>query len=116
MDKIQAKIFCNPDKYYLCRKSKVMNKKCFHCGSPITKKNGFKNGAQRYKCHACGKQFTGGFHISTSRLWEEYSEGKQTYCQLSQKHHCSVSTIRRKLDQFSIIKRKKKFIDVFLKA
>jgi len=35
-------------------------------------------------------------------LWDEYSEGKQTYLQLARKHSCSVSTIRRKLDKFSI--------------
>jgi hypothetical protein len=36
------------------------------------------------------------------QLWEEYSDGKQTYLQLARKHACSVSTIRRKLDKFSI--------------
>jgi hypothetical protein len=36
------------------------------------------------------------------QLWEEYSVGKQTYIQLAVKYSCSVSTIRRKLDKFSI--------------
>jgi hypothetical protein len=36
------------------------------------------------------------------QLWEEYSFGKQTYVQLATKYSYSVSTIRRKLDSFSI--------------
>jgi transposase-like protein len=46
---------------------------------------GEKNGIQRYKCHVCGKQFTGGLKVSKEQLWQEFSEGKQTYSQLSKK-------------------------------
>jgi len=60
-----------------------MKKKCFYCGSTILMKNGHRNGKQKYKCHACGKQFLGGDRISPQALWEEYQEGKQTYSQLS---------------------------------
>ena len=31
-------------------------------------------------------------------LWEEYSKGKQTYQQLSEKYNCSKRTIQRKID------------------
>lgn len=31
-------------------------------------------------------------------LWQEYTEGKQTYKQLAEKYGCSVKTIQRKLD------------------
>ena len=80
-------------------------KKCFYCGSNITKKNGLKNGIQRYKCHSCGKQFTGGFRATPSRLWQEYSECKQTYKQLSLKYQCSSRTIQRLLDKAVVVPR-----------
>ena len=37
-------------------------------------------------------------------LWEEYSGGKQTYIQLSHQYGCSISTIRRKLDRYVVLK------------
>jgi len=70
------------------------------------RKMGKKNGIQRYKCYVCGKQFTGGYNVSESQLWKEYSEGKQTYIQLAQKYGCSISTIRRKLDKSLICLQK----------
>ncbi len=35
-------------------------------------------------------------------LWHEYTEGKQTYLQLSKKYNCSTKTIQRKLDSIKI--------------
>ena len=78
------------------------SKKCIYCNSSITKKNGKKNGIQQFKCHVCGKQFLGGYRISTAELWDEYSSGKQTYAQLSKKYQCSIRTISRKLDKYKI--------------
>ena len=78
------------------------SKTCFHCHGSITKKNGFKNGKQQYKCYVCGKHFLGGNRISKDVLWHEYTEGKQTYTQLSTKYQCTIKTIQRKLDAFEV--------------
>lgn len=66
------------------------------------KKNGHRNGKQKYKCHACGKQFLGGIRISSQTLWEEYHEGKQTYSQLAAHYNCSKRTIQRKIDLYQV--------------
>ena len=79
-----------------------LHEKCFYCNSPITKKNGFVRGVQRYKCHACGKQFLGGFRLNNLQLWQEYCEGKQTYAQLSVKYGCSIKTIQRRIDKYKV--------------
>jgi hypothetical protein len=57
-----------------------------------------------YKCYGCGKQFLGGIRIDNSRLWEEYTKGKQTYSQLATRYQCSIKTIQRRLDRFSVDK------------
>nr|WP_241910375.1 hypothetical protein [Tamlana carrageenivorans] len=46
----------------------------------------------------CKSVFTGGKEIQVDSLWDEYTRGKQTYLQLSQKYGCSKRTIQRKLD------------------
>ena len=51
-------------------------KKCIHCGSPITKKNGIVNGRQLYKCHACNKQFLGGERRDPRDILDEYLDGR----------------------------------------
>ena len=82
-----------------------MNKKnCFYCGSKITKKNGKKNGVQRYKCYACNKVFVvkRQLILDQEQLWKEYVQGKQTYAQLAEKYSCSIKTIKRKLDAYSV--------------
>ena len=83
-------------------------KKCFFCGSKITKKNGKKCGVQLYKCYLCGRQFLGGNRLSSIDIWEEYTKGKQTYEQLADKYCCSTKTIQRKLDSV-ILKQEKCF-------
>lgn len=40
----------------------------------------------------------GGNRINNEVLWEEYTQGKQTYSQLALKYNCSVKTIQRKTD------------------
>ena len=40
----------------------------------------------------------GGNRTNTQVLWEEYTQGKQTYNQLALKYNCSVKTIQRKID------------------
>jgi hypothetical protein len=59
-----------------------------------------------YKCYACGKQFRGGIRIDPYEIWQEYTQGKQTYSQLAQDNRCSVKTIQRKLDSIGIEKQR----------
>ena len=54
---------------------------------------------QCYKCATCGRQFLGGNRIDNTLLWQQYTTGKQTYSQLSQKYGCSIKTIQRRLDK-----------------
>lgn len=35
-------------------------------------------------------------------MWIEYTEGKQTYSQLSAKYNCSAKTIQRKIDEVKV--------------
>lgn len=65
-------------------------------------KYGFVNGVQRYKCSLCGKQFIGGQRLDNAQIWEEYTQGKQTYTQLAERFHCSIKTIQRRIDAFNI--------------
>jgi len=55
-----------------------------------------------YKCHACGKQFLDKNRLNPQAIWDDYQQGKQTYQQLAQRYNCSVRTIQRKIDQYSI--------------
>lgn len=44
----------------------------------------------------------GGFRLESSRLWQEFVEGKQTYLQLALKYGCSTRTIQRKIDKYFV--------------
>jgi len=35
-------------------------------------------------------------------LWEEYTSGKQTYTQLAARYNCTIKTIQRRLDSYSV--------------
>jgi transposase-like protein len=72
-------------------------KKCPRCGSPITKRNGTRNGVQLYKCQACGRQFRAGEKVSDEHLWYLYQERKQTIAEIAQDYDVSASTIKRRL-------------------
>jgi len=37
-------------------------------------------------------------HLDFNKIWEEYTQGKQTYSQLAKKYNCSIKTIQRRLD------------------
>lgn len=47
---------------------------------------------------ACGKQFIERQRLQPTAMWQQYTEGKQTYGQLAAKYNCSVKTIQRKID------------------
>ena len=72
-------------------------KKCLFCGSKQVKKNGTRDGKQRYKCTACNKRFSGSGRLESDTLWQLYSEGKQTAAQLAAQYGCSIKSIRRHL-------------------
>jgi len=44
----------------------------------------------------------GGFRLDNAVLWEEYTIGKQTYSQLAAKYNCSIKTIQRRLDRYTV--------------
>lgn len=67
-------------------------------------KYGFINSVQRYKCSLCGKQFLGGQRLDNALIWEEYTQGKQTYVQLAEMFKCSIRTIQRRIDAFNVEK------------
>jgi hypothetical protein len=69
---------------------------------PDNQKGGFRNGRQKYKCHACGRQLVGGHRLDSSVLRQECVRGKQTLCQLARSYGCSERTIRRKLDHVTV--------------
>jgi hypothetical protein len=53
---------------------------------------------QRYKCASCKRVFNGGNRLNCELIWQEYTQGKQTYAQLSLKYDCCIKTIQRKID------------------
>lgn len=72
--------------------------KCPFCESSQVKKNGLNNGVQLYKCKSCGRQFLGSYHrLSSTQIWSNYLEGKQTILEIAQSYHVSPSTIKRLL-------------------
>ena len=46
-----------------------------------------------------------GGRLDNEQIWQEYTEGKQTYSQLAQKYNCSVKTIQRKIDSVIILQK-----------
>ena len=56
---------------------------------------------------ACGQYFTGGSYVSSAQIWKEYTTGKQTYKQLSEKYKCSIKTIQRRIDSYRLQKTTK---------
>lgn len=80
-----------------------MNKKrCPHCSSPITKRNGTRNGVQLYKCQVCGRQFRAGDKLSDERLWSLYQDKKQTALELAFEIGVSRCTISRRLKRINV--------------
>ncbi len=80
-----------------------MNKKtAFIVDRESRKKMVRLEGIQLYKCTSCGKQFLGGERVDNRLLWQQYTEGKQTYHQLSQEYKCSIKTIQRRLDTVKV--------------
>jgi hypothetical protein len=51
----------------------------------IVSKDGFYKGVQRYKGAVCGKRFIGCKRLDNIKFYTEYTKGKQTNTQLSNK-------------------------------
>lgn len=79
-------------------------KNCFFCGCKIVTKCGFYKGAQRYKCASCKRKFIDVVRIDSAKIWQQYTQGKQTYAQLSEQYHCCKKTSQRKIDEVKIEK------------
>ena len=77
-------------------------KKCPYCQSPITKRNGTRNGVQLYKCQACGRQFRAGEKLSDEQLWYLYQERKQTIAEIANDNGVSAATIKRQLRKIKV--------------
>lgn len=75
------------------------HKKCPFCLSKSIKRNGIRNGKQRYQCTVCRKRFDGGRRLNPNQLWQLYTDGKQTAQQLADHFHCSRKTISRHLQK-----------------
>ncbi|WP_439272299.1 hypothetical protein [Lonepinella sp. BR2923] len=56
-----------------------------------------QNNIQRYKCTSCNKTFSLTKKLNPIKIWQDYTEGKQSYKQLAEKYHCAVRTIQRYL-------------------
>ncbi len=63
----------------------------------MTKRNGFRNGKQLYKCQNCGHQFRQRRGLSEEDIWSLYLDGKQTAEEVSRMAGVSLSTVRRRL-------------------
>lgn len=55
---------------------------------------------------SCGRQFVGGYRLNSNEIWELYTKGKQTYSQLSKHFDCSIKTIQRYIDKYSVVSKK----------
>ncbi len=71
---------------------KYESKNCPFCQNSIIHKHGKINNIERYKCTSCNKTFTFQKKLNPSDIWKDYSQGKQTYKELSIKYQCLVKT------------------------
>ncbi|WP_423972725.1 transposase-like zinc-binding domain-containing protein [Glaesserella parasuis] len=70
-------------------------KTCPFCLKNNIQKYGKKNNIQRYFCSSCHKAFSFTKKLNSIDIWTDYTIGKQTYKQLSEKYHCSIRTVQR---------------------
>jgi transposase-like protein len=85
----------------------MLDKRCKKCGLYSLKKNWNRNWKQRFKCKKCWYVFENKSGKVIKKLWLNYTEGKQTYVQLSERYWLSIPTIRNRLDTFKL----KNFVD-----
>lgn len=68
------------------------------------KKDGKQSGRQRYECKLCGYrfQYKKREKILKQKLWSEYTHGKQTLLELSEKYGHAPQWVRSRLDNCNI--------------
>lgn len=66
------------------------------------KKNGRRNGVQRYKCLARSHQFQSQRHTNAQKLWHTYTHGKQTYAQIAAQEKLSVRWVQKLIDRVEL--------------
>ena len=70
------------------------------------KKNGHRNGKQRYLCLVCGYVFENSHRLRQNQnkvLWQKYADGKQTYQQLGKQYGRNILSIQKYLDGFAVL-------------
>ena len=75
------------------------------CGSQKTKKDGFKNGRQRYRCRDCYAAFQNNKRNSSisKKLWGGWADRKQTYRELADDYSKNRYWVQKQLDQYEVI-------------
>ena len=71
--------------------------RCPYCNCITTKKDGTKNGKQKYRClnQACGKYWTiGSKRVNKERIWEKFLKGFEI-SEIARSEHTSTRTIGR---------------------
>ncbi len=82
-------------------------KKCKKCSFLSCKKNWKRNGVQRYKCGNCWYIRENRRHTKDhTKLYQEYSTGKQTYAQLAVRYKKHITTIKRYIESYELAKKK----------
>jgi ribosomal protein L37AE/L43A len=70
------------------------------------KKDGIRNGRQKYKCLACGSYFSAKRKknpVWIGQAYKDYSAHKQTYKELSKKYEKSHKTLRKYFDGYAAV-------------
>lgn len=83
----------------------MTNKICKKCGDSHIKKDWKMRWKQRYRCCNCGYVFQNNSRdYKNSKLWDDYTNHKQTYKELWEKYKKDVTTISRHLDKYKVKK------------
>ena len=81
----------------------MANKICKKCGDSHIKKDWKLRWKQRYKCCKCWYVFQNSSRDNkTSKLWDEYTNHKQTYKELGEKYKKHTITISRQLQKYKV--------------
>lgn len=81
-----------------------VQKKACRCGSVKVKKHGKQLGIQRYRCLKCGGTFSSKRKPRTDwiqKAYEDYTDHKQSYKELTGKYGKSGKTLRKLFDKFA---------------
>ena len=92
--------------------SKSYQRSCLRCGSVNTKKDGKRKWRQSYKCKRCSHVWIGKSRsrtkVNIKKLYEDFSDHKQTYLELAKQNKISVKTVQKYLDMKELTPNKVK--------